>query len=155
DSDKPILRNFSMAIAGPERVALIGGNGSGKTTLLHLIAGELSPSAGSVRLCTPHAMLDQQAAILDSSKSIRDNFCRFNSGATEQACRAALARFRFRAEAALQTVANLSGGQVLRAALACVLGSDSPPPFLILDEPTNHLDLESIEAVEAGLCAYD
>jgi ATPase subunit of ABC transporter with duplicated ATPase domains len=155
DSDQPIFHAFSMSIAGPERVALLGGNGSGKTTLLRLIAGELVPFAGSVRLCTPHAMLDQQAAILAPSRSIRDNFCRLNPGATEQACRASLARFRFRAEAALQTVATLSGGQVLRAALACVLGSDSPPPFLILDEPTNHLDLESIEAVEAGLCAYD
>jgi ATPase subunit of ABC transporter with duplicated ATPase domains len=31
----------------------------------------------------------------------------------------------------------------------------SAPPFLILDEPTNHLDIDSIEAVEAGLRAYD
>ena len=43
---------------------------------------------------------------------------------------------------------------MLRAGLACVLGGD-PPPLLILDEPTNHLDIESIEAVEAGLQAYD
>ena len=31
----------------------------------------------------------------------------------------------------------------------------APPPLLILDEPTNHLDVDSIEAVEAGLRAYD
>jgi ATPase subunit of ABC transporter with duplicated ATPase domains len=60
----------------------------------------------------------------------------------------------FRAEAALQSVSSLSGGQVLRAALACVLGV-RPPPLLILDEPTNHLDIDSIETVEAGLRAYD
>jgi ATPase subunit of ABC transporter with duplicated ATPase domains len=42
-----------------------------------------------------------------------------------------------------------------RAGLACVLGGSMPPSLLILDEPTNHLDLESIEAVEAGLRAYD
>ena len=41
------------------------------------------------------------------------------------------------------------------AGLACVLGGEAPPPLLILDEPTNHLDIESIEAVEAGLRAYD
>jgi ATPase subunit of ABC transporter with duplicated ATPase domains len=35
-----------------------------------------------------------------------------------------------------------------------VLGG-TPPSLLILDEPTNHLDLDSIEAVEAGLRAYD
>jgi ATPase subunit of ABC transporter with duplicated ATPase domains len=52
-------------------------------------------------------------------------------------------------------VASLSGGQLLRAGLACVLGGPEPPALLILDEPTNHLDIESIEAVEAGLRAYD
>ena len=44
---------------------------------------------------------------------------------------------------------------LLRAGLACVLGAADPPPLLILDEPTNHLDVDSIEAVEAGLRAYD
>jgi ATPase subunit of ABC transporter with duplicated ATPase domains len=44
---------------------------------------------------------------------------------------------------------------MFRAGLACVLGGTRPPSLLILDEPTNHLDIESIEAVEAGLRAYD
>jgi ATPase subunit of ABC transporter with duplicated ATPase domains len=44
---------------------------------------------------------------------------------------------------------------LLRAGLACVLGGTTPPALLILDEPTNHLDIDSIEAVEAGLRAYD
>ena len=49
----------------------------------------------------------------------------------------------------------LSGGERLRAALACVLTGDAPPQLLILDEPTNHLDLDSIAAVEEALNAYD
>lgn len=44
---------------------------------------------------------------------------------------------------------------MLRAGLACILGGPTPPELLILDEPTNHLDLESINAVEAGLSAFD
>jgi ATPase subunit of ABC transporter with duplicated ATPase domains len=52
-------------------------------------------------------------------------------------------------------VESLSGGQRLRAALACVLGGERLPPLLLLDEPTNHLDLDSIAAVEQGLAAYD
>jgi ATPase subunit of ABC transporter with duplicated ATPase domains len=44
---------------------------------------------------------------------------------------------------------------VLRAGLACVMGGPTPPSLLILDEPTNHLDIESVEAVENGLRAYD
>jgi ATPase subunit of ABC transporter with duplicated ATPase domains len=61
----------------------------------------------------------------------------------------------FRADAASQIVGSLSGGQLLRAGLACVFGGTTPPSLLILDEPTNHLDIASIEAVEAGLRAYD
>jgi ATPase subunit of ABC transporter with duplicated ATPase domains len=93
--------------------------------------------------------------MLDPSTSILGNFQRINPQAAANACRAALARFMFRADGALQIVSTLSGGQLLRAGLACVLGGPLPPPLLILDEPTNHLDIESIEAVEAGLRAYD
>ena len=151
----PVLIGLSLRIAGPERVAITGPNGSGKTTLLALITGALSPTSGSVRLSTPVAMLDQQVAVLDPTLSIRDNFRRLHADVDENACRASLARFMFRADAALRIVGDLSGGQRLRAGLACVLGGPAPPPFLILDEPTNHLDLDSIEAVEAGLRAYD
>jgi ATPase subunit of ABC transporter with duplicated ATPase domains len=100
-------------------------------------------------------MLDQRVSLLDPALSILDNFKALNPEADENACRAALARFMFRAEATLQNVGALSGGQMLRAGLACVLGGPRPPPLLILDEPTNHLDIDSIEAVEAGLRGYD
>jgi len=42
-----VFDNFSLVI-GPGRTGLIGVNGSGKSTLLRLIAGELTPAAGSV-----------------------------------------------------------------------------------------------------------
>lgn len=154
-ADAPILRDLTFSMSGPERVAVTGPNGAGKTTLLKLVSGELSASRGSVEVMTRFAMFDQAVSLLDASASILDNFRRINPDASENACRAALARFMFRADAALQTVASLSGGQLLRAGLACVLGGVSPPPLLILDEPTNHLDIESMEAVEAGLRAYD
>jgi ATPase subunit of ABC transporter with duplicated ATPase domains len=153
-AERPILHELSFEIVGPERVAVTGPNGSGKTTLLAVITGQLQPAAGDVRMRTRFALLDQQVSLLDPALSIRDNIRRINPQLDENACRAALARFMFRADAALQTVATLSGGQMLRAGLGCVLAGD-PPPLLILDEPTNHLDIESIEAVEAGLRAYD
>lgn len=155
EQDKPVIRNFSLQINGPERVTITGGNGSGKTTLLGLIAGGFEPWSGSLRIIPDLALLDQQASLLDPAMSIRDNFVRLNGETDENACRAALARFMFRADAALQIVSTLSGGQMLRAGLACVLGGQKPPQLLILDEPTNHLDIDSIEAVEAGLRAYD
>jgi len=50
---------------------------------------------------------------------------------------------------------SLSGGEGLRAALACVFAADPAPEVLIRDEPTNHLDIDSIEALETAPCAYD
>ncbi len=153
--DRPVIRDLSCAITGPERIAVTGPNGAGKTTLLAVLTGDLQPFEGIVQVMTKFAMLDQRVSLLDPALSIHDNFKRINPDANENACRAALARFMFRADAALQIAATLSGGQMLRAGLACVLGSSTPPPLLILDEPTNHLDIDAIEAVEAGLRAYD
>ncbi|UWU78547.1 ATP-binding cassette domain-containing protein [Bradyrhizobium huanghuaihaiense] len=153
--ERPVLRDLSLAIVGPERVALVGPNGSGKTTLLKLVAGELRPLSGTVRVRPDFALFDQKVSLLDPAISILENFRRLNPKAGANECHAALARFMFRADAALQEVGHLSGGQMLRAGLACVLGGPMPPSLLILDEPTNHLDIESIEAVESGLRAYE
>lgn len=155
DPERPVIEGFSLDVVGPERLAITGPNGAGKTTLLNLIAGRLRPLAGTVARGGSVAMLDQQVSLLDPRGTILSNFRRLNPESTEHDCRAVLAAFMFRAEAALQPVASLSGGQMLRAGLACVLGGTTPPALLILDEPTNHLDIESIEVVEAGLRAYD
>ena len=103
EPDRPITRDLSFTIIGPERIAVAGPNGSGKTTLLALITGQLPPWAGTVRIMTDFAMLDQRVSLLDPSTSIRDNFRRINPKADENACRAALARFMFRADAAYRS----------------------------------------------------
>jgi len=151
----PVISGLSLRLIGPERVAIVGPNGAGKTTALKLAAGVLEPMAGRiVRGVTP-AFLDQQTALLGDDASLVDAFLRLSPKATPNAARAALARFLFRNTAADKPVAALSGGERLRAALACVLLGDAPPGLLILDEPTNHLDLDSIGAVEAALAGYD
>jgi ATPase subunit of ABC transporter with duplicated ATPase domains len=101
------------------------------------------------------AVLDQRAALLDDSQSLVRNFQRLNAEADDNAAHAALARFLFRNAAALKSAAALSGGERLRAGLACVLSAARPPGLLILDEPTNHLDLDSTQALEAALRGYD
>jgi ATPase subunit of ABC transporter with duplicated ATPase domains len=153
--DTPTVKDVSLTLTGRARLAISGENGSGKTTLLKLLTGALPPSAGTVRIGVDFAVLDQTVSVLNPSLTIRDNFRALNPDSDENACRAALARFMFRADAALQTVGSLSGGEMLRAGLAATIGGDNPPQLLVLDEPTNHLDIYAIAELEAGLKAYD
>lgn len=155
DPTSPVVRNLSLTVTGPERVAIVGPNGSGKTTLLGLIAGKVEPWSGTLSCAARFGVLDQTAAILDPALSIAENYHNLNPGIDAFACRSALAKFQFKAAAALQRVGTLSGGEMLRAGLACILGSPTPPELLVLDEPTNHLDLDSIAAIEAALLAFD
>jgi len=155
DRESPLFEDFNLRMVGPERVALVGPNGAGKSTLLKLVTGELTPQTGQIAATNAAALIDQHVAFLDPARSILDNFRRLNPESTENSCRSILAGFLFRADAALQPVGTLSGGQMLRAGLACRLGGSRPPELLMLDEPTNHLDLDSIAAIEAVLSAYD
>lgn len=155
DPAQPVIRDVSLTITGPERLAITGPNGAGKTTLLALLTGRMEPLRGTVTRGVAHAMLDQHLDLLAPDLSLHENVLRRASERDETRSRAALARFGFRADEGLRLASTLSGGERLRAALACTLGQASPPPLMVLDEPTNHLDLDAIEALEAGLLAHD
>ena len=152
---EPVIDGLSFRVCGPERLAVSGPNGAGKTTLIRLVTGDLAPTQGSVSLGVPMAFLDQRAALLRDQETILENFRRLNPASSLNDAHAALARFLFRNTAAHQMCGTLSGGERLRAALACVLCGATPPQLLVLDEPTNHLDLSSIAAIETALSAYD
>lgn len=145
----------SLRLTGPERVAITGPNGAGKTTLLRLIHGALEPTTGRVERPGRAVLLDQEAAILKPEETLVEAWRRLNPEGSVNDAQAALARFLFRNVAAHREVGALSGGERLRAALACVMTGAKPPQLLILDEPTNHLDLDSVAAVEVALRAYD
>ena len=66
-----------------------------------------------------------------------------------------LARFLFQGARIHLPVGVLSGGERLRATLACVLFAEPAPQLLLLDEPTNNLDLAGVEQLEAALTAYE
>ena len=150
------IEDFSMIVQGPERVAIQGPNGSGKSTLIKLIRGQLHMSRGSFKLGVETvAYLDQSLSFLKNELSIIDNYLHINPKATAFEAHSALAALQFRSQEANKTVADLSGGERMRAGLAITLLSQKVPQLLILDEPTNHLDLRSIAAMEVALQAYE
>lgn len=152
---RSVVGPVDLKMVGPERIAVTGGNGTGKTTLLRLIMGELRPTSGTIERPVPATLLDQEAAILRADETLIEAWIRLNPEGSVNDAQTALARFLFRNTAAHRRVSELSGGERLRAALACVMTGATPPQLLVLDEPTNHLDLEAVTAVEEALNAYD
>jgi ATPase subunit of ABC transporter with duplicated ATPase domains len=150
------LGPWSLSIRGPERVALSGPNGAGKSSLLRLAIGFAEPNTGIVKRAEGKlGLLDQHVTLLDAAATILANFVALNPDSTLQDAHAALARFAFRNRDALRVVGTLSGGERLRAGLACLLGGPAPIQLLMLDEPTNHLDIDTVEVLETALAGYD
>ena len=100
------------------------------------------------------ALLDQHVAFLRGDETLIEAMRRMNPDLSLNDCHAALARFAFRNAMAEKRCGTLSGGERMRAGLACVLCAREPPVLLLLDEPTNHLDIDSVEVLETGLRSY-
>lgn len=147
----PAGLDFSMY--GPQRTALLGGNGSGKTTLLRALTGEL-PVIGSSRVDVPVAHLDQHAALLEGYATLIDAMRGHARGMREGERRTRLGRLGFEGARTEQRIATLSGGERIRAALACIYAQEPAPQLLLLDEPDNNLDAESCEHLVEALRAF-
>ncbi|MEU8975148.1 ABC-F family ATP-binding cassette domain-containing protein [Streptomyces monashensis] len=146
---------IDLTVRGPERIALTGPNGAGKTTLLRLVTGELAPDGGEIRRNDGRiAYLSQRLDLLDPDRTVAENFAAFAPERPEAERMNLLARFLFRGTRAHLPVRVLSGGERLRATLACVLCAEPAPHLLLLDEPTNNLDLVSAGQLESALNSY-
>jgi ATPase subunit of ABC transporter with duplicated ATPase domains len=146
---------LNLEIFGSEKVWLKGSNGSGKSTLIDLICNRREPSTGIVRLGTDRvSLLDQKAGVLDDSLTVLENVRRYAPSRPEHELRTLLGRFLFIRDDVLKPASVLSGGERMRAALACLLGGDQSPEILLADEPTNNLDLPSIEELVSALRSY-
>ncbi|WP_409234491.1 ribosomal protection-like ABC-F family protein [Streptomyces sp. PA5.6] len=144
-----------LTIRGPERIALTGPNGAGKTTLLRLITGDLAPDKGEIKRNDGRiAYLSQRLDLLDPERTVAENFAAAAPERPEAERMNLLARFLFRGRRAHLPVGVLSGGERLRATLACVLCAEPAPQLLLLDEPTNNLDLVSAGQLESALDSY-
>ncbi|MFI2410747.1 ribosomal protection-like ABC-F family protein [Streptomyces sp. NPDC018947] len=144
-----------LTVRGPERIALTGPNGAGKSTLLRLLSGDLEPARGTLRRADGRvAHLSQRLDLLDADRTVAENFAAYAPERPEAERMNLLARFLFRGARAHLPVGVLSGGERLRATLACVLCAEPAPHLLLLDEPTNNLDLVSVGQLESALNSY-
>ena len=139
---------------GPMRVALKGPNGCGKSTLLKTLLGEMAPRSGSCKVSVSCAYLDQHLSRLDLSQSVMTHLNLSHTPLEEGVLRTRLAQLQLGADKVMLPLAALSGGERLKAALACVLWRAEATQLLLLDEPTNHLDLASVQAIEAALAGF-
>ncbi|MEU5549870.1 ribosomal protection-like ABC-F family protein [Micromonospora sp. NPDC047793] len=146
---------LELTIRGPERIALTGPNGVGKSTLLRLVTGQTASEGGQVRRADGRmAYLSQRLDLLDLDRTVAENLAAYAPERPQSQRLNLLARFLFRGARAQLPVGVLSGGERLRATLACVLYAQPAPHLLLLDEPTNNLDLVSVGQLENALNAY-
>jgi len=151
--DRMIFNGFNFSMYGGDRIRITGRNGSGKTTLLKLICGQLKPKSGAVKVFGKIAYLNQDLSVLDKDKTIIDNIMDI-AGVLKHDAHVIAANFGFRGDTSNKKVGVLSGGELLKATLAAVLGGADQPDLLILDEPTNNLEIKSIAILEDALNQY-
>jgi ATPase subunit of ABC transporter with duplicated ATPase domains len=147
---------LSLIVRRGERWCVMGKNGAGKSTLLKMIAGQVAPDGGQVRLGASLRMgyfaqqsLDVLKPDLTIEEQLREDFPHESIGALRNLAGA----FQFSGDDTDKKIRSLSGGEKTRLVLARMLLN--PPNFLVLDEPTNHLDLETKEMLLAALKDFD
>ena len=142
---REVFDDVTVGIASGDRIGIVGRNGDGKSTLMKIIAGRIEPDSGqvTVRRDTRIGMVDQTDALdLDATVGYsivgdRDEYEWAGDARIRDVISGLVADLDWDAR-----IADLSGGQQRRVALARVLIGEWD--ILLLDEPTNHLDIEGV-----------
>ena len=152
--DGRVLLELSLRIRRGQKIAVIGDNGIGKSTFLKTVAGLIPPIKGISQLGSNLLVgyFDQQSALIDSDKTVRDHFHELFPALVEKELRKTLGMYLFGGANASKRISSLSGGEKSRLVLAELL--TGRPDLMILDEPTNHMDIPAKETLESAFKAY-
>jgi ATPase subunit of ABC transporter with duplicated ATPase domains len=148
---QPLFSNVNLTLTHGQRIALVGPNGEGKTTLLRLIAGELTPTTGRIRLGAGVKLgyFSQEQERLDPASTPYETIRAVAANMDQTEVRSFLHFFLFSGDDAFIPIGNLSYGERARLMLALLVAEGCN--FLLLDEPVNHLDIPSRERFEQAL----
>ncbi len=149
-----LVQPFDLEVFYGERVAVLGSNGSGKSHLLRLLAGEPVVHQGEWKLgarVVPGYFAQTHAHPELEGRSLLDIVWAGHERDRGQTM-TVLRRYELDRQAE-QSFDRLSGGQ--QARFQILLLELSGATALLLDEPTDNLDLESAQALQDGLEAYE
>lgn len=149
-------QHLSFTIRSGDRVSIAGDNGSGKSTLLQLLQGKLAPTKGSIRLSNASfVLLDQDYSMIDRSTTVlQQAFLNNTHNLQPETIHTLLAGFLFFPESWEKSCSVLSGGEMLRLSLCCMVLQNKAPDIIYLDEPVNNLDLSNIKALAAIFSSF-
>ena len=149
------IQKVSFNLYRGQKLAIIGENGIGKSTLLKTLVGSIDKISGEFEFGhnVEIGYFDQQMALLDSEKTVFEDFSEEFPDYTTTELRNSLAAFMFYGEDVFKKISMLSGGEKVRLQLCKILKKG--PNLLILDEPTNHMDIIGKESLELLLKEYN
>ena len=154
--DRVVLKRITNRLDPEDRIALVGVNGNGKSTFAKLLAGELKPMGGQMRMSKGLEIAyfaQHQLDMLKPEQTPFEHVIDHMPYDSEAKRRSRVAQMGLTTSRMDTKVKNLSGGE--RARLLLGLITFGGPGMLILDEPTNHLDIDSRDALVAALNDYE
>ncbi|MFC8143276.1 ABC-F family ATP-binding cassette domain-containing protein [Streptomyces paradoxus] len=169
----PVFEGLDVAF-GPGRTGLVGINGSGKSTLLRMVAGELAPADGTVRVAGEVGYLPQNVTLdtalrVDEALGIAERRAALHAieagdvsekhfetvgddWDVEERALATLGELGLGHVELDRTIGEVSGGESVLLRLAALLLRR--PDVLLLDEPTNNLDLYARRRLYAAVQSW-
>ncbi|RHZ47969.1 hypothetical protein CDV55_100606 [Aspergillus turcosus] len=160
----PILNGIEVVMHMGDRVGIMGLNGSGKSTLIRLLTGNLQPTQGKISTHSrlklgyyaQHSIeeLHEQGRADPTLTALGFMTKEINSALTEGEIRGLLSSLGLQGRIVSDVpIARLSGGQLVRLAIAKVIWNS--PHLLVLDEITTHLDFHTVTALATALSSFN